>query len=92
MCRDASYGASRQSQLAPELAPATIDQRRGFLLLSGEDASDPRTMQIVASAGTDVRAVGVEVEIGPREGLAHDGVVRIALPRAGHFFARCLSP
>jgi len=41
-------------------------------------------VQIVASAGADVRAVGVEVEIGPCEGFAYEGVVRIGLPRAGH--------
>jgi mRNA interferase MazF len=66
------------------VAPATIDEKRGFVLLSGEEASESRAMQIVASASNDIRGVGVEVEIGSREGLAHRGVVRVALPRTGH--------
>ncbi len=68
------------------VAPATLDEKRGFLLLSGEEACDPRAMQIVASASTDVRAAGVEIEIGDREGLPHEGVARVAFPRDGHIF------
>ncbi len=65
---------------------ALIDERRPVVLLSGEEAADPRAMQIVASASTDVRAAGVEVEIGDREGLPHEGVVRVAFPQDGHIF------
>ena len=35
---------------------------------------------IVDSAGPDVRAIGIEVFFGTREGLAQTGVVRVALP------------
>jgi mRNA interferase MazF len=66
------------------VAPATVDEKRGFVLLSGEEASESRAMQIVASASNGIRGVGVEVEIGTREGLPHEGVVRVALPRPGH--------
>jgi len=58
------------------VAPATAEERRGFLLLSGEDAlAGPAPL---ASGG--VRGVGVEVEFGAAEGLPDAGVVRLALP------------
>jgi mRNA interferase MazF len=66
------------------VAPATIDEKRGFVLLSGEEACEPQAIQLGASASDDIRGVGVEVEIGTREGLPHEGVVRVALPRTGH--------
>jgi mRNA interferase MazF len=73
------------------VAPATTAEKRGFLLLSGEEASDSRAMrQILAAAGNDIGGVGVEVEIGTREGLAHEGVVRVALPRPGNTFCTWL--
>jgi len=72
------------------VAPATIDEKHGFVVLSGEQASDPGTIQRVASASADLRAVGVEVEIGTVEGLPHEGVVRVVIPRAGHIFCTWL--
>jgi mRNA interferase MazF len=72
------------------VAPATIDEKRGFLVLSGAELSDPDAMRNLASVGTDIRAVGVEVEIGAREGLPYEGVVRVALPRDGHLFCTWL--
>ncbi|WP_200214040.1 type II toxin-antitoxin system PemK/MazF family toxin [Micromonospora coerulea] len=73
------------------VAPATTDEKSGFVVLSGEAASDPRAMQqIIASAGTDIGGVGVEVEIGTREGLPHEGVVRVALPHGGRVFCTWL--
>ena len=46
--------------------------------------------KIVASAGAAVGGVGVEVEIGTREGLSQEGVVRVAFPRDGHIFCTWL--
>jgi mRNA interferase MazF len=61
-------------------------------VLSGEQAADSRVMeQVIGSAGTAIRAVGIEVGLGRREGLAHDGVVRVALPRDGHIFCTWLA-
>jgi mRNA interferase MazF len=42
--------------------------------------------RIVTSAGSFVGAVGIEVAIGPEEGLPHHGAVRVALPRDGKIF------
>jgi len=63
------------------VAPATEEQRRGFVLLSGPEAADDETRERrLAAAGPAVRAAGAEVEI---DGL---GVVRVAFPRAGRVF------
>ncbi len=77
------------------VAPATADEKRGFVVLSGEDAADPGvTRRVLESAGTGTGTgtggVGVEVEVGTREGLPRDGVVRVALPRDGHTFCTWL--
>lgn len=77
---------------APELramrivAPATAEEKRGFLILSGAEAAQLSPEQAVA-IGTGIRAAGVEVEI---EGLAIAGVLRFALPRDGHIFCTWL--
>jgi mRNA interferase MazF len=40
------------------VAPATAEQKRGFTILSGEQAADPDVMRLViASTGTGVRGV-----------------------------------
>lgn len=59
--------------------PATDEQKRGFVVLTGAEAADDeiRERMLAASAAT---ATGAEVEI---EGL---GVVRVAFPRAGKIF------
>jgi mRNA interferase MazF len=73
------------------VAPASVDERRGFVVLSGEEAADSSAVQqIVARAGAGIGGVGVEVEIGTREGLPYEGVVRLALPRNGHLFCTWL--
>jgi mRNA interferase MazF len=69
--------------------PATADEKRGYALLSGEEASDPRAVQIAVSAGTGIRAVGVEVAVGVLEGFPLGGVVRLALPRLGETNIPC---
>lgn len=82
------------------VAPATSEERRGFVLLSGEQAADPAAVQqaidatssgvgVEVEVGVDVE-VGAEVGIGTGCGLPHGGVVRVGLPRAGRIFCTWL--
>lgn len=68
------------------VAPATSAEKRGFLIMSGDQVVDAdNRRRIVAEAGP-VRAVGIEVWFGSSEGLAEEGVVRVALPQDGTIF------
>ena len=60
-----------------------FDERRPVVLLSGDDASGIRVMQVVARAGVDITGLGVEVAVGAVEGLPFEGVLRLAFPRPG---------
>ncbi|MBT3165195.1 type II toxin-antitoxin system PemK/MazF family toxin [Streptomyces sp. Vc74B-19] len=60
-----------------------FDERQPVVLLSGDDASGIRVMQVVAPAGVDISGLGVEVTVGAMEGLPFEGVLRIAFPRPG---------
>ena len=60
-----------------------FDERRPVALLSGDDASGIRVMQVVAPAGVDITGLGVEVAVGAMEGLPVEGVLRLAFPRPG---------
>ena len=62
---------------------AEFDERRPVLLLSGEDPSGFRAMQVVAPADTDISGLGIEVAVGAREGLPFDGVLRFVFPLPG---------
>jgi mRNA interferase MazF len=62
---------------------AEFDERRPVVLLSGEDPSGFRAMQVVAPADTDISGLGTEVAVGRHEGLPFDGVLRFAFPRPG---------
>lgn len=67
--------------------PATPAQKIGFVLLSGEQAVDvDERRRILAAAGLDKRAIGIEVLLGAQEGVAQAGVVRLALPKDGKVF------
>ena len=59
------------------------NKRRPVVLLSREDASELRAMLIVAPAKTDIRGIAIEVRVGAEEGLSHEGVLRVAIPRPG---------
>ncbi|SNX66345.1 mRNA interferase MazF [Streptomyces sp. TLI_55] len=59
------------------------DERRLFVLLSGDDASGIRAMQVVEPAGVDISGLGVEVRVGAMDGLPFEGVLRLAFPRPG---------
>ena len=60
-----------------------FDERRPVVLLSGEDPSGFRAMQVVAPADTDISGLGIEVAVGVQEGLPLDGVLRFAVPWPG---------
>jgi mRNA interferase MazF len=60
-----------------------FDERRLVVLLSEDDASEIRAMQVVAPAGVDISGLGVEIPVGAREGLPFEGVLRFAFPRPG---------
>jgi mRNA interferase MazF len=56
---------------------------RPVVLLSSGGAPDIRAIWIVAAAKGDTRALVVELLVGREEGLAREGVLRVALPRPG---------
>jgi mRNA interferase MazF len=60
-----------------------LDERRLVVLLSGEEASEFRAWQVVPAADVDIGGVAAEIALGLADGLAVEGVVRIALPRPG---------
>src|SRR5215469_12762079 len=62
---------------------AEFDERRPVVLLSGEDPSGFRAMQVVAPADTDISGLGIEVAVGAHEGLPFDGVLRFVFPLPG---------
>ncbi|MGW6929182.1 type II toxin-antitoxin system PemK/MazF family toxin [Lentzea sp. NPDC054927] len=62
---------------------AEFDERRPVVLLSEEDPSGLRAMQVVAPADTDISGLGIEVAVGVQEGLPFDGVLRFGLPWVG---------
>jgi mRNA interferase MazF len=73
------------------VAAATADEKRGFVVLSGEEAADPPVLQqALDSVGVGVGGVGVEIDVGALEGLPAGGVVRVGLPRADRIFCTWL--
>lgn len=62
---------------------AEFDERRPVVLLSEEDPSGLRAMQVVAPADTDISGLGIEVAVGVQEGLRFDGVLRFGFPWPG---------
>src|SRR5580693_9028360 len=60
-----------------------FDERRPVVLLSEEESSGFRAMQVVAPAGAGISGLGVEVAVGVLEGLPFEGVLRFVFPRPG---------
>ncbi|MEK2494029.1 type II toxin-antitoxin system PemK/MazF family toxin [Kitasatospora purpeofusca] len=60
-----------------------FDERRPVVLLSDEESSGFQAMQVLAPAGVDISGLGVEVAVGPLEGMPFEGVLRFAFPRPG---------
>jgi mRNA interferase MazF len=82
-----SGGAGPEFRAVQIVAPATPAEKQGFVLMSGEQAVDAdERRRMVEAAGPDARAIGIEVFFGTQEGLAEDGVVRVALPMDGKIF------
>ena len=73
-------GPDPEFRVVQVVAPATPDEKRGFVVMSGEQATDAaERRRILAAAGPGVRASGIEVAVT-------GGVVRLALPQAGTIF------
>jgi mRNA interferase MazF len=68
------------------VAPATPAERRGFLIMSGDQAVDADVRRRIIAEARPVHAVLIEVWFGRSEGLAEEGVVRVALPQDGTIF------
>ncbi|MGW1942572.1 type II toxin-antitoxin system PemK/MazF family toxin [Streptomyces goshikiensis] len=66
-----------------EVWRADFGERRLVVLLSGEEASEFRAMQVVAPAGTELSGMAAELAVGACEGAPLEGVLRVALPRPG---------
>lgn len=81
-----SADARAEVQVMQIVAPATTAEKRGFLLLSGDQALDADTRHRIIREAGPVEAVGIEVWFGSSEGLAEEGVVRVALPQRGTIF------
>jgi mRNA interferase MazF len=62
---------------------AEFDERRPVVLLSEDEPSGFRAMQVVAPADADISGLGVEVAVGIQEGLPFEGVLRFVFPRPG---------
>jgi mRNA interferase MazF len=60
-----------------------FDERRPVVLLSEDEPSGFRAMQVVAPADTDFSGLGIEVAVGVPEGLPFEGVLRFAFPWPG---------
>ncbi len=68
------------------VAPATSAERRGFLIMSGDQAVDANVRRRNVAEAPSVHGVVIEVWFGRSEGLAEEGVVRVALPQDGAIF------
>jgi mRNA interferase MazF len=82
-----SGGTGPEFRAVQIVVPATPAQKQGFALMTGAQAvhADERH-RFIESAGPEVAAIGIEVLFGAQDGLAEDGVVRVALPGAGKIF------
>jgi mRNA interferase MazF len=63
------------------VAPATSAERRGFLIMAGDQAVDADGRRRIVAEARPVQAVMIEVWFCRSEGLAEEGVVRVALPQ-----------
>jgi mRNA interferase MazF len=81
-----SGGAGPEVKVMQIVAPATPAEKRGFVVMSGEQALDADNRRCIVAEAGPARAVGIEVFFGTPEGLAEAGVVRVALPQDGTIF------
>jgi mRNA interferase MazF len=82
-----SGGAGPEFRAMQIVPPATVAERRGFVIIAGDQAieADERR-RIIDSASPGVAAIGIEVFFGEREGLLGEGVVRVTIPKDGRTF------
>ncbi|MFE5908819.1 type II toxin-antitoxin system PemK/MazF family toxin [Streptomyces wedmorensis] len=62
---------------------ADFGGRRAVVLLSEGTNAEFRGMQIVEPVTVDITGLGLEVPVGAADGLALEGVVRVAFPQPG---------
>jgi mRNA interferase MazF len=60
-----------------------FDERRRVVLLTSEEESTFRSIQLVDPAGQDISGLAIEVSVGIEEGLPFEEVVRFAFSRPG---------
>ena len=60
-----------------------FDERRPVVLLSEDEPSGFRAMQVVAPADTDISGLGIEVAVGVPEGLPFRRRAAVRVPVAG---------
>ena len=60
-----------------------VDELCPVVVLSRDEADKVRAMLVVAPAKTSIDGIAIEIDLGAREGLQDEGVLRIALPRPG---------
>jgi mRNA interferase MazF len=70
---------------------AEFDERRPVVLLSGDAESGFQAMQIVPPSGVDLTGLGIEVAVGPIEGVPYEGVLRLAFPHPDFLFCTWLT-
>jgi mRNA interferase MazF len=68
-----------------------FDELRPVVLLGGDEASGFQAIQVVPPAGIDISDLGVEVSIGAIDGLAYEGVLRLAFPNPEFLFCTWLT-
>jgi mRNA interferase MazF len=61
-----------------------FDERFPLVILSVDEMADIQAMHVLAPASTNIQGYAVEVPVGILEGLPHEGVLRVAFPRAGY--------
>jgi mRNA interferase MazF len=68
-----------------------FDEPRPVVLLSGDERSGFETMQIVSRSATDITGLGMEVPVGPIEGVPYEGVIRLGFGHPDFMFCTWLT-
>ena len=68
-----------------------FDEPRPVVVLGGDETSGFQVMQVVPPSDVDISGLGLEVSIGPIEGLPYQGVVRLAFPNPDFLFCTWLT-
>lgn len=70
---------------------AEFDEPRPVVLIDGDEASGFQAAQIVPASGVDISGLGIEVPLGPIQGLPYEGVVRLGFPNPDFLFCTWLT-